>query len=148
MVPPSTTLKPAGSPSLAECASRFQWAVPSTCQMPFRSGFRSGVRGPVYADAPAATGARVGEAPRCAEAARPAIAMISTARPTVTPTTAIGFSIPIRGSLLRPPAVCQRTRSPRRQREAEDQVAAAAAPLAAARSDRDELFTIDHVDRR
>ena len=41
------TLNPAGTPSRAEWASRFQWAVPSTSQMPFRSGLPSGVRGPV-----------------------------------------------------------------------------------------------------
>ena len=51
MAPPSTRFSPAGTPSMAECASRFQWAVPRTYQMPFRSGLRSGVRGPVDADA-------------------------------------------------------------------------------------------------
>src|SRR5439155_1045038 len=50
IVPPSTMLNPAGTPSLAECASIFQCAVPSACQIPFRSGLRSGVRGPLYTD--------------------------------------------------------------------------------------------------
>src|SRR5262249_13953798 len=52
-------------PSLAECASMFQWAEPKTCQMPFRSGLRSGVRGPVYRGAGDPAPAR-GGAPRCA----------------------------------------------------------------------------------
>src|SRR4051812_30561815 len=65
MAPPSTTLNPAGTPSLAECASRFQCAVPSTCQMPFKSGLPSGVRGPLYLAAAWAPGARGGVAPRC-----------------------------------------------------------------------------------
>src|SRR5882672_4543873 len=34
------------------------------------------------------------------------------------------------------------------QREAQNQIAAAAAAIAAARGDRDELFAVDHVDRR
>src|SRR5262245_52981899 len=116
--------------------------------MPFRSGLRSGVRGPVYAEAPGATGPRVGDAPRCADATPPAIAVASTARPAATPMAAIGFFILIRESLLRPRGLCQRARSPRRQREAEDQVSAAAAPLTAAGGDCDELFTIDRVHRR
>src|SRR5215831_11842384 len=49
MSPPSTTLRPAGTPSWAECASRSQCAVPSTCQMPFKFGLPSVVRGPEYA---------------------------------------------------------------------------------------------------
>src|SRR6267142_465974 len=72
MVPPSTTLNPAGTPSLAECASRFQCAVPSTCQMPFRSGLRSGVRGPLYAEGDWA-----------------AIPSVSNSRPAAAPTPAL-----------------------------------------------------------
>src|SRR5437016_9290009 len=82
MAPPSTTLNPAGTPSLAECASRFQCAVPSACQMPFRSGLRSGVRGPLYA-----------------EGVWPAIPIVNRSRPAAAPTVSIGFFIVDRESL-------------------------------------------------
>src|SRR5438132_2896817 len=91
MVPPSTALRPAGTPSLAEWASIFQCAVPRTCQMPFRSGLPSGVRGPLYAEAVRAAGARGGVAPRCACALPAAIPIASTTRTVAflrsTPTT-------------------------------------------------------------
>ena len=38
MVSPTTTLRPAGTPSSALCASTFQEAALSACQMPLRSG--------------------------------------------------------------------------------------------------------------
>src|SRR5438128_12218332 len=79
MLPPSTTLKPAGTPSLAECASRFQCAVPRTCQMPFRSGLRSGVRGPLYEEE-AVWRTGEGGAPRCAWATTAAVAIASAPR--------------------------------------------------------------------
>src|SRR5206468_6944932 len=98
MVPPSTALRPAGTPSLAEWASTFQCAVPRTCQMPFRSGLRSGVRGPLYAEVVWAADARDGAAPRCA-CATPAMAIVNKARPVAPPIIAIGFFILTRESL-------------------------------------------------
>src|SRR5213593_3500993 len=98
MVPPSTALRPAGTPSLAEWASTFQCAVPRTCQMPFRSGLRSGVRGPLYAEGVWAAEARGGAAPRCACATPAAIAIVNKARPA-PPIIAIGFFILTRESL-------------------------------------------------
>src|SRR5262245_20469136 len=68
----------------------FQWAVPSTCQMPFRSGLRSGVRGPLYEVGGAAAGR--GDAPRCASA-RPAIPNVSKARLVAVAMVATGFFI-------------------------------------------------------
>src|SRR5436309_115994 len=96
MAPPSTTLKPAGTPSLAEWASTFQCAVPRTCQMPFRSGLRSGVRGPLYAELVGAAGARGGVAPRCARATPAVIATVNKARPVAPPMVAIDFFILVR----------------------------------------------------
>src|SRR5437667_3484146 len=104
MVPPSTALKPAGTPSLAEWASIFQCAVPRTCQMPFRSGLRSGVRGPLYADGVWAAGGRGGAAPRCACATPAAIPLVSKARLVAAPMVMIGFFIPTRESLPHGPA--------------------------------------------
>src|SRR5258706_16304112 len=101
MVPPSTTLKPAGTPSAAEWASTFQCAVPRTCQMPFRSGLRSGVRGPLYAEAVWTAGARGGAAPRCACA----IPIVSKARPVAAPMVMIGVFILTRESLPHAPAI-------------------------------------------
>src|SRR5438093_9581832 len=102
MVPPSTTPKPAGTPSLAEWASTFQCAVQRTCQMPFRSGLRSGVRGPLYADVVWAAEARDGAAPRCACATPAAVAMVNKARPVAPPIIAISFIILTRESLPQP----------------------------------------------
>src|SRR5437773_7334776 len=93
MVPPSTTLNPAGIPSLAEWASTFQCAVPRTCQMPFRSGLRSGVRGPLYAEVVWAGEGRDGAAPRCACATAVPIALVNKARPVAPPIIAISFII-------------------------------------------------------
>src|SRR5437773_4848287 len=104
MVPPSTALKPAGTPSLAEWASMFQCALPRTCQMPFRSGLRSGVRGPLYAEAVWAAGARGGVAPRCGCATPPAIPIVSRARPVAAPMVVIGCFILTRESLPHRPA--------------------------------------------
>src|SRR5881409_2515527 len=108
MVPPSTTPNPAGTPSLAEWASTFQCAVPRTCQMPFRSGLRSGVRGPLYAEAVWAAGARGGMAPRCACATPAAIPIVSKARPVAAPMVMIGFFILTRESLPHGPAFGER----------------------------------------
>src|SRR6266540_4275745 len=123
MVPPSTTLKPAGTPSLAEWASTFQCAVPRICQMPFRSGLRSGVRGPLYPAAVGTVGARGGLAPRCACAklaacraeAPPcewseggAMPIVSTSRPVAPPMARIGFFIPTRESLPHASALKER----------------------------------------
>src|SRR6185295_6315030 len=49
-----------------------------------------------------------------------------------------------------PHTMCAESRSPRtlRQREREDQIAAAASAFTAARCDRDELLAVHHVDRR
>ena|SRR5204862_1936596 len=99
MAPPSTTLRPAGTPSLAEWASRFQCAVLKTCQIPFRSGLRSGVRGPLYAEAIAAAD-RV--APRCARVTRVAVIVINTDRPATPATVTIGFFMLTRESLPQP----------------------------------------------
>src|SRR6266516_1748878 len=99
MAPPSTALRPAGTPSLAEWASTFQCAVPRTCQMPFRSGFRSGVRGPLYAEVVWAAEARDGAAPRCACATPAAVAIVNKARPVAPPIIAISFIILTRESL-------------------------------------------------
>src|SRR6266568_1011068 len=93
MLPPSTALRPAGTPSLAEWASTFQCAVPRTCQMPFRSGLRSGVRGPLYAEAVWAAEARDGPAPRGACATPAAMAIGTKARAVALPMVAIGFFI-------------------------------------------------------
>src|SRR6185295_2391138 len=108
IAPPSTTLNPAGMPSLAEWASTFQCAVPTACQMPFRSGLRSGVRGPVYAEAVRVAGARGGVAPRCACATPAAIAIVTRAMPAAPPMVAIGFVILIRESLPHAPAFGER----------------------------------------
>src|SRR5437762_7803858 len=102
MALPSTTLRPAGIPSLAECASRFQCAVPNTCQIPFRSGLRSGVRGPWYAEALSAAEAGDRVAPRCAGAAPAASIVINTGRPATPATAAIGFFILTCESLPQP----------------------------------------------
>src|SRR5881628_3410025 len=121
MVPPSTTPNPAGTPSLAEWASTFQCAVPRACQMPFRSGLRSGVRGPLYVEAVWTAGVRGGVAPRCA-CARPApVPIVSKARPVAAPMralsertstrvegVALGFFILTRESLPHAPAFGER----------------------------------------
>src|SRR2546427_5909422 len=108
MVPPSTTLKPAGTPSLAEWASTFQCALPRTCKMPFRSGLRYGVRGPLYAEAVWAAGGRGGVAPRCACATPAAIPVVSKTRPVAAPMVMIGFFILTRESLPHGPAFGER----------------------------------------
>src|SRR5262249_11069498 len=53
--------------------------------MPFRSGLRSGVRGPLYADGACAAGGRAGVAPRCACTPPVAMPMASTATDAATP---------------------------------------------------------------
>src|SRR5438034_613778 len=127
MVPPSTTLNPAGTPSLAEWASTFQCAVPRACQMPFKSGLRSGVRGPLYVEAVGAAGARGGAAPRCACATPAAIAIVK-ASPVAPPMVAIGIfdlDLSAEGTSLHliaklPPRVLQRVDLGRQIRHAQD----------------------------
>src|SRR5713101_7323256 len=66
MSPPSTTLSPAGTapaapsattgPDRAACSWRSQFAVLRACQMPFKLGLPSAVRGALPASAPLAVG--------------------------------------------------------------------------------------------
>ena len=66
--------------------------------MPFKSGLRSGVRGPAYAEGVCgAAAARGGAAPRCARATPTAAPKASAATVVATPMAAIGFFILIRG---------------------------------------------------